>query len=102
MLLIAAVTANPAGESRGEVLMLDFDRRPMLQLHGPGGASDAGLLAPRELDDALGLTTMAGRDARRRAHGPEWLSWACRGFLAVSIWPFRGIRGHERRRATAA
>ena len=31
----------------------------MVQLSGPGGASDAGLLAHCELDGALGLTTMA-------------------------------------------
>jgi hypothetical protein len=65
MLLIVAATANPAGGSRGEVLVLDFDRRLQLQLRGPGGASDAGLLAHCELDDALGLTTMAAEMLER-------------------------------------
>src|ERR1700686_4856009 len=59
--------ANPAGESNDEVLKLDFDRRVMLQFRCSVVTSDAGLLAYRELDDALGLSTMAGEtlaDAR--------------------------------------
>jgi Transposase DDE domain group 1 len=59
--------ANPTGESKGEALRLDFDRRLTLQFRGLIVTSDAGLLAYRELDDALGLSSMAGErvaDAR--------------------------------------
>jgi hypothetical protein len=51
---------NPAGESKDEALKLDFDRRVMLQFRGSVVTSDAGLLTYHELDDALGLSTMAG------------------------------------------
>jgi hypothetical protein len=65
---------DPTGETKAEALRLDFDRRLRLQFHGSVITCDGGLLAYRELDDVLALTTSGGerlaetRTGKNRRH----------------------------------
>src|SRR5215217_4555256 len=71
------VMADVTGETK-EPLRVTFDRRFKLEFHGARITSDGGLLAYRELDDALDLTTMGvsalaegrrGKNTRHRLLG---------------------------------
>ena len=67
---------HPAGESSRPHLRVDFDRRLKLEFHGSKVTSDAGFIAYRELDDALGLPEIAGNvltDTRRGKNGRHGL-----------------------------
>jgi hypothetical protein len=83
---------HPAGESDDGALRVDFDRRLKLEFHGSRITSDAGLLAYRELDDALGLTDLAGgilSDGRRGRNTRHLLT----GLFRQSV--FGRLAGYE-------
>ena len=55
------------GESANACAKLRFDRRMRLEFRGATITSDAGFLACRELDDALGLTETADECLQERS-----------------------------------
>ena len=84
--------ADPMGEADRGALRLDFDRRLMLQFRGSAITSDGGLLAYRELDDALSLTDTGSdalADTRTGKNGRHLLV----GLLRQSV--FGRLAGYE-------
>src|SRR5246127_1394104 len=93
--------ANRAGESNGETLRLDFDRRLMPQFRGAVVPSAAGFLAYRELDDALGLTVMAGdslSDARTGKNGRHALVGMLRQSVFLRLARYEDVNDAQRLR----
>jgi hypothetical protein len=54
----ATKTRRPNGCRQKQALRVTFDSRLKLEFHGAKVTSDDGLLAYRELDEALGLTRL--------------------------------------------
>jgi len=84
--------AQPKGEAGCDALRPDFDRRLKLEFYGSSVTSDAGLLAYRELDDALGLIAIAEQhlvDSRTGRNGRHDLV----GMLRQSV--FGRLAGYE-------
>jgi DDE family transposase len=93
--------AHPAGETNDVALRVDFDRRLLLQFRGSVVTSDAGLLAYRELDDALGLSAMAGdvlADARTGRNGRHALVGMLRQSLFGRLAGYEDVNDAERLR----
>jgi len=83
---------RPTCEAQAGLLLLNFDRRVMINFRGSVATLDAALLACRELDDALGLSVSAGdrlADSRTGKNGRHALV----GMLRQST--FGRLAGYE-------
>lgn len=84
--------AYPEGDSSTGPLRVGFDRGVKLSFHGSKVTSDGGLLAYRDLDDALGLSELAGGMLQDRRLGRN--GWhALVGMLRRSV--FGRLAGYE-------
>ena len=83
------------GESRKDGLRVTFDGRLKLEFHGSTVISNAGLLAYRELDEALGMTVRGGRAAGRLAYREEHPTLDGGADAAVDLQSAGGVRRHE-------
>src|SRR3954471_22332400 len=87
------------GEADRSALRLNFDRRLMLQFRGSTIPSDAGLLAYRELDDALRLTDAAAdrlADARTGKNGRHRLGGLLRPSVLGRLAGYEDVNDAER------
>jgi hypothetical protein len=92
---------NPTGEAKNGVLRLAFERRVMIHFRGSVVTSDAGLLAYRELDDALGLSESASdrlADSRTGKNGRHALVGMLRQSVFGRLAGFEDVNDAERLR----
>jgi len=90
---------HPAGEAPEADLRLGFDRRLKLEFHGSRVTSDAGLLAFRELDDALGLTELGGHalaDTRTGRNGRHTLTAQLRQAIFGRLAGYEDVNDADR------
>ena len=85
---------EPQWQAESDALRLDFDRRLKLEFHGASVTSDAGLLAYRELDDALGLMGIEGQylvDGRTGRNGRHDLVGVLRQSVSGRLAEFEDV-----------
>src|SRR3954471_19272094 len=89
-----------SGEPQTAVLGLTFDRRLKLEFHGTKVTSDGGLLACRELDDALCLSETAAdvlTDTRTGANGRHTLLGQFRQSVVGGLAGYEDVNDAARR-----
>ncbi|MCR9074253.1 MAG: IS1380 family transposase [Alphaproteobacteria bacterium] len=87
------------GETETVDLRVAFDRRLKLEFHGSKITSDVGLLAFRELDDALGLTEITGQvlaDNRTGRNNRHSLTAQCRQSVFGRLAGYEDVNDADR------
>ena len=93
------------GDRQDDPLRVDFNRQIKLEFHGSTVTSDAGLLADRELDDALALTTTAANtllDSRTGQNSQHTLSALLRQSIYSRLAGYEDVSDTERLRLDRA